>query len=149
MGIILHLVIDGQPIPKARPYTPNRETRRGRKPVSITPEKTKNWETTIRLLGRSAVKIQGAELTDQSLACVAMFRRQTKVKADGDNMLKSLLDGLQGELYFDDHQIRRQHFDVIYGIPDPCIEAWFMPRDDVETYLSLVQYCMAWEGQRV
>ena len=95
---VLHFMIPGQPVPKARPRI---VFRRGRA-HAMTPKRTAEAEATIR----SAVAIQGGAMHhDGPVALLAQFYRHGHRPADLDNLLKLPLDALNGLLWLDDSQV--------------------------------------------
>ena len=109
--------IPGDPVGKGRP----RFARIGRSAVrAFTPAKTKAYETKIGLLAmskRTGTILQGPVSVD----VVAIFKRPKRLmrkkdldgllwhqgKPDLDNVIKSVLDGLNGVIYEDDKQVVR------------------------------------------
>lgn len=106
----VRFVVDGQPIPKARP----RVTRHG----TYTPPKTAAWE---ELVGWSYKQARGPLF--EGLVSVSMgFYRKTHVKVDADNLVKGLLDGLGGVAFHNDSQVRHIVAYVVYGSEEPRAE---------------------------
>lgn len=100
-----YLVIPGKPIPKARHKV--RLYQGGI--VSYTPAKTREFEKAVRAYAlKYRIKRQEGEL-----AVVATF--YTNGPGDVDNLLKSLLDGLNGVAWEDDRQVR-----AVTGIKLEC-----------------------------
>lgn len=93
---MLHLVIPGRPVPKARHQV---RLYRGRV-ITYTPPKTREFEKAVRVYAlKYRVKKQEGDL-----AVVATF--YTSGPGDVDNLLKSLLDGLNGVAWEDDKQVK-------------------------------------------
>jgi len=101
--------ISGQPIPKGRPRVING--------VAHTPERTKTWETRIGWEAR----IAGVMPLEGDLAVTLHFQRQGTGRADLDNLVKSVADGLNGIAYADDTQIVRLTASVEYGSKAPGV----------------------------
>lgn len=100
---MIHLVIPGQPMAKARP-------RRGAHGQFYTPKETIDHEESIAWEARACgVKLTG----DGPVRVRARFfsgRIKKQQIPDLDNLLKALLDGLQkGELFHDDSQVIEIH----------------------------------------
>lgn len=110
----LRFSIPGQPLPKARPRV---NTRTGR---AYTPSKTRAWERTVAWHARLALGAQ--EPLEGDVALALRFRRQTRRRADTDNLVKAVLDGLNGIAYRDDKQIVRVEASVEYGCAEPGVE---------------------------
>lgn len=111
----MHLfTINGQPIPKARPRV---VTRNGRSHTH-TPGNTVAWEQTV---GWSALA-QGVRCMEGDLAVVLHFRRKGKRRADLDNLVKAVTDGLNGIAYRDDTQIVALSATVVYNAKAPGVD---------------------------
>ena len=98
--LIATFEIAGEPVSKSRA----RFTKRGSKTVAYTPQKTKDGETRVALAFRAA----GGRLdpdTEIAYAIHAQFFNGTMQRRDVDNMLKLILDGLNGVAYPDDTQV--------------------------------------------
>lgn len=98
--LVARFEIPGEPVSKARA----RFTKRGSKTVAYTPQKTKDGETRVALAYRAA----GGRLdsdTEAAYAIHARFLNGTMQRRDVDNMLKLILDGLNGIAYPDDTQV--------------------------------------------
>lgn len=106
------LIVPGQPVGKGRP----RFARRGAFIKTYTPAKTKAYEHRVAVFW-SGPKI--ASGTPVRVEVVAIFKRPKRLfrkrdpdelvdclaKPDGDNVLKSVLDALNGVAYEDDNQV--------------------------------------------
>lgn len=92
------LVIPGRPVPKKRP----RLGVRGRRAYIYTPPETKAYEELIKLLAKMTVKepLNG-------LVCVDLKVFVKRPRGDLDNILKSILDGMNGVVYHDDSQVKK------------------------------------------
>jgi len=99
--------VRGQPVPKARP----RVTRHG----VYTPKKTADWEALVGWRYKEA----GGELLNGTVALAVTFYRETRVKADLDNLVKAVGDSLNGIAYGDDNQVRHLEARVLYGCDEP------------------------------
>jgi len=99
------LRIPGKPVPKGRHQV--RLYRGG--VISYTPPKTREFERAVKAY---AVK-QRVKKQDGDLAVVVVF--YTTGTADVDNLLKSLLDGLNGVAWEDDRQVK-----AVAGIKQKC-----------------------------
>ena len=107
------ITVEGDPVGKGRP----RFTRQGR---AYTPKKTKEYETRVR---RAWIETGGPYLDGNIQVHIdAYFRmpsgwsrkkiaemdgKPCTKKPDADNILKSILDGLQGAAFEDDKQVTR------------------------------------------
>lgn len=105
----IQLFIPGQPIPKARPRVING--------YAHTPIRTARWEDTIGWSARAA----GVEPLAGDVSVMVAFRRKGKQRADVDNLLKSVLDGLNGIAFADDKQVVELHATVQYGCASPGV----------------------------
>lgn len=110
-GSIYRFTIEGQPIPKARP-------RLGKKGYAYTPKKTKNYEALVKKSAMLAIP----EPLQGDLFVHIDFYRKGKVKADIDNMVKAILDGLNKVAYADDKQVRQLFASVEYEHNKPCAD---------------------------
>lgn len=98
--LVAHFEVPGEPVSKSRA----RFTKRGSKTVAYTPQKTKDGEKRVALAYRAA----GGRLdpdTEVAYAVHARFLNGTMQRRDVDNMLKLILDGLNGIAYPDDTQV--------------------------------------------
>jgi Holliday junction resolvase RusA-like endonuclease len=90
--------IPGSPVSKER-------ARRGRNGRFYTPAKTRNAENTVVACVRQA--IPGLQVDEASVFRVeVVFHTATRRRRDIDNMLKLLLDALNGVVWHDDSQIQ-------------------------------------------
>jgi crossover junction endodeoxyribonuclease RusA len=93
---ILQFVVEGEPIAKERP-------RLGRGRKTYTPTKTKRYEETV---AEAAKKVMGENALLGGLLQVEItIMRSNGIRADIDNCLKSIFDGMNGQIYYDDSQI--------------------------------------------
>lgn len=99
------LRIPGKPVPKARHQV--RLYRGG--VITYTPAKTREFEKAVRVYAlKHRVKRQEGDL-----AVIAIFH--TSGSGDIDNLLKSLLDGLNGVAWEDDRQVK-----TVIGAKQEC-----------------------------
>lgn len=98
--LVAAFTVDGEPVSKSRA----RFTKRGSKTFAYTPEKTKAGEERVAWTYRSAVK---GSPTDPEIAyrVEAHFFNGTRQRRDVDNMVKLILDGLNGVAWIDDNQV--------------------------------------------
>ena len=87
--------VPGNPVAKQRP----RISRRG----AYTPKKTLDYEAVVAQYAMIAMAGRDMLTGDLSLSMVA--RRGTKHLVDIDNVVKSVMDGMQGVIYANDNQI--------------------------------------------
>jgi hypothetical protein len=105
---MIDLVIYGKPIGKARPrFGRNKHTG---KVVTFTPQQTKNYEQEIATTAQCAMF--GKELMEGPLKVEikAFFFHKTKEgfhvsRPDLDNIIKAILDGLNGVVFKDDASV--------------------------------------------
>lgn len=108
----IEFIIDGNPVPKARPWVTQRGT--------FTPQATKDWET---LVGWSYRQASGPLFP--GLVRVVMhfhYRRKRSERVDIDNLIKSVLDGLNKVAWDDDAQVRFIMADLAYVKENPRVE---------------------------
>lgn len=99
-NLIASFAIDGEPVSKSRA----RFTKRGSKTFAYTPEKTKAGEERVAWAYRASVK---GVPSDPEIAyrVEARFFNGTRQRRDVDNMVKLVLDGLNGVAWIDDNQV--------------------------------------------
>ncbi len=93
------LVLDVAPVPCARPRVVRQA---GRKPRTIMPRRTVEFEQALRIAARSA--LPKGWRTDGSFALELVVRRARR-SGDIDNFCKSVMDGLTGVAWADDSQV--------------------------------------------
>jgi Holliday junction resolvase RusA-like endonuclease len=116
MSKFIRFFIPGKPEPKGRP----RFTRSGR---TYTPLKTQEWENTV---GLTAIQHKPTELWTGPIACGLVFQlpkplKHPKkkilrhiVKPDLDNVIKAILDAMEGIIFKGDQQIYRLYTEKIF-----------------------------------
>ena len=108
----MRFVVPGQPLPKARP--------RIGKNGAYTPQKTLAYENTIGWCVRA--EMADFEPLRGDIGIKLDFYRKGRRRADLDNMIKSVLDGLNGILFEGDKQVCRLVASVVYGSKQPRVE---------------------------
>lgn len=83
--------VEGNPIPKARARSANGH--------HYTPARTRQYETKVRIAARHLPCLDGP------VKVRATFYREDAVPCDLDNLLKSILDGINRQAFKDDRQI--------------------------------------------
>lgn len=104
------LFVEGQPIPKARP-----RVSKGR---AFTPKKSRHYATHVGWRARIAGVVC---LLDGDVRLTLTFLRKGKRRADLDNLVKNVMDGLNGIAYDDDKQVTDLHASVVYGVDSPGV----------------------------
>jgi len=107
----VHFRVRGNPTPKARP-------RRGRGGQFYTPKKTKQYETWVKA---SFMSVYEPVLDAKHNWEVDIEVCYTKWCGDIDNIMKSLLDGLNGVLWMDDKQVRSAKIALVKVDDNPCV----------------------------
>jgi len=120
--------IYGEPVPKGRP----RFSTRGKFPVAYTPEKTKAYEFEVGMMALGAMggskPLEGAleafiyvtfpvpasYSKKRTEACLSNSEKHTK-KPDLDNVIKSVIDGMDKIVFENDSQITSIHAAKVYG----------------------------------
>lgn len=112
------LVVPGEGVPKARP-------RLNRKTMTLyTPKNTKVYEDCVALVAKASRARYNREV---ALAVEITIYTAKKSPPDGDNVEKSILDGMQrGGLLEDDAQICDCHWRVV-GSDNPRVEVLVTP----------------------
>jgi Holliday junction resolvase RusA-like endonuclease len=120
--------IYGIPIPKGRP----RFSTRGKFPVAYTPEKTKNYESDVGMMAKAAMgaskplegaleafiyvtfSVPASYSKKRTEACLSNSEKHIK-KPDLDNVIKSVIDGMDKIVFENDSQITSIHATKVYG----------------------------------
>jgi Holliday junction resolvase RusA-like endonuclease len=120
--------IYGEPVPKGRP----RFSTRGKFPVAYTPEKTKIYESDVGMMAKAAMgasePLEGAleafiyvtfavpasYSKKRTEACLSGQEKHTK-KPDLDNVIKSVIDGMDKIVFENDSQFTSIHATKVYG----------------------------------
>ena len=128
MSISIMFTVYGTPTPKGRP----RFSTRGKFPVAYTPEKTKAYEFEVGMMALAAMggtkPLEGAleafiyityavpeSYSKKRLeACLNGLEKHTK-KPDLDNVIKSVIDGMDKIVFDNDSQIISIHATKVYG----------------------------------
>ena len=128
MSISIMFTVYGTPTPKGRP----RFSTRGKFPVAYTPEKTKAYEFEVGMMALAAMggtkPLEGAleafiyityavpeSYSKKRLeACLSGSEKHTK-KPDLDNVIKSVIDGMDKIVFDNDSQIISIHATKVYG----------------------------------
>lgn len=128
MTFQLVFCVYGNPVPKGRP----RFAKRGNFVQTYTPEKTKNYESEVAMMAKAAMgaseALEGAleafiyvtyavpasYSKKRSEACLSGLEKHTK-KPDLDNVVKSVVDGMDKIVFLNDSQITSIHATKVYG----------------------------------
>lgn len=126
--IQIMFTIYGEPVPKGRP----RFSTRGKFPVAYTPEKTKNYESEVGMMAKAAMgaskPLEGAleafiyvtfavpasYSKKRTEACLSNSEKHTK-KPDLDNVIKSVIDGMDKIVFENDSQFTSIHATKVFG----------------------------------
>ena len=126
--IQIMFTVYGEPVAKGRP----RFSTRGKFPVAYTPEKTKAYEFEVGMMALAAMggtkPLEGAleafiyityavpeSYSKKRLeACLSGLEKHTK-KPDLDNVIKSVIDGMDKIVFDNDSQITSIHATKVYG----------------------------------
>ena len=130
-GCYVEFVVEGNPIPKARPVT---KFRGGGRVRTFTPATTAAWESVVAFAANRAM--QGREPLRGDVAVELHFYRDSRACCDFDNLAKAVLDAIQhsadapfGIVILDDVQVVEAH---IYKAVDPArprveVRVWQLP----------------------
>ena len=113
-GTRAQFTVHGNPVPKARP----RVISKGNKTWTYTPKRSIDWEERVGWAYREA---QGAQF-DGTVSITLRFFRRTRRKTDLDNLIKAVLDGLNGIAWADDAQVRHLAAELRTDKDDPRVE---------------------------
>ena len=113
-------VLKGAPVPKERP----RVTRNG----TYTPQRTLDHEEKLAAQFRRANVGFGLPDPLFEFELTVNFVKARNGRPDIDNMLKCLMDGLQGTVYKDDAQVTKVIMDEWVEPKDPRTEVWLRRR---------------------
>ena len=126
--ISIMFTVYGEPVAKGRP----RFSTRGKFPVAYTPEKTKTYEAEVGLMAKAAMgatkTLEGAleafiyvtfpvpasYSKKRTEACLNETEKHIK-KPDLDNVVKSVIDGMDKVVFNNDSQIMSIHATKVYG----------------------------------
>jgi Holliday junction resolvase RusA-like endonuclease len=126
--IQIMFTVYGHPVAKGRP----RFSTRGKFPVAYTPEKTKTYESEVGMMAKVAMgaskALEGAleafiyvtfpvpasYSKKRTEACLNDFEKHTK-RPDLDNVIKSVIDGMDKIVFDNDSQITSIHATKVYG----------------------------------
>jgi Holliday junction resolvase RusA-like endonuclease len=113
---MIDLVIHGKPVGKARP----RFSRRGNKVVTFTPRETQIYEQNIKALAQVAMLGKNMFEGPVKVTIKAYFSHKKKTgwhvsRPDLDNVVKAILDGLNGVVFADDASVAQLVASKEYG----------------------------------
>jgi Holliday junction resolvase RusA-like endonuclease len=113
---MIDLVIHGKPVGKARP----RFSRRGNKVVTFTPRETQIYEQNVKSLAQVAMLGKAMLEGPVKVTITAYFAHKKKTgwhisRPDIDNVVKAILDGLNGVVFADDAVVAQLVASKYYG----------------------------------
>jgi len=113
---MIDLVIHGKPVGKARP----RFSRRGNKVVTFTPRETQIYEQNVKSLAQVAMLGKVMLEGPVKVTITAYFAHKKKTgwhisRPDIDNVVKAILDGLNGVVFADDAVVAQLVASKHYG----------------------------------
>jgi len=106
--VIATCVIHDNPVPKERVRVTDHGT--------FTPAKTAAWEERVGWAYKGKAHFEGPVLVR------LRFYRETHRTVDLDNLVKAVLDGLNGVAYDDDSQVVRIEAELLYDHANPRVE---------------------------
>ena len=128
MTFMVTYIVYGEPVGKGRP----RFARRGKFTSTYTPEKTKNYESEVGMMAKAAMgasePLEGAleafiyvtfavpasYSKKRTEACLSGQEKHTK-KPDLDNVVKSVIDGMDKIVFENDSQFTSIHATKVFG----------------------------------
>lgn len=116
MGQVIDMVIYGKPMPKGRP----RFSRRGGKVVTYTPRDTEIYEMNVKALAQLAMMNKDMFEGPVKVTITAYFAHKKKTgwhisRPDLDNIVKAIMDGLNGVVFSDDAAVAQLVASKQYG----------------------------------
>ncbi len=112
MNNMITFRIDEQPLPKQRPRFGNGK--------AYTPAKTKAYEERVGWACAMSMREHDVNMLQGDVSIKVTFMRKGKRRADLDNMVKAIKDGINDIAYVDDKQVTSLHCEVRYGQKTPC-----------------------------
>jgi Holliday junction resolvase RusA-like endonuclease len=110
----VHFTIPVQPLPKKRPRFNSTGKRK-----AYTDSRTLAYEQTVAT--HAMIAMQSKDVLQGDLQVVLHFHRKGKKRADLDNLIKAVWDGMNGIVYEDDKQIVKATTQVSYGAEEPSV----------------------------
>jgi len=99
--VVAKFIVEGEPVSKSRA----RFTKRGSRTFAYTPHKTHDGEKAIARAFRAAMPADYEPDGEYHFGVSASFFNASRQRRDVDNMLKLVLDGLNGIAWADDNQV--------------------------------------------
>lgn len=99
--VVASFIVEGEPVSKSRA----RFTKRGSKMFAYTPQKTYDGEQAVARAFRTAAPVTYEADAEYHFGVSAAFFNASRQRRDVDNMLKLILDGLNGVAWADDNQV--------------------------------------------
>ena len=113
---IFELTVEGNPIPKGRPRVMDGHT--------YTPQATRDYEALVR----EAAALEWKQKPMRGpLSLKLTFYRANRRRADLDNLMKAVVDALQGIVLFDDNQIATALIHKHVDCERPRVEIMIIP----------------------
>lgn len=103
--------VEGNPLPKQSAEFGNKR--------AWTPQRIKNWQDMVSVRAREAMRGYGP--FEFLIKAKLVFLRETHHNADGGNLEKPVLDGMNGICYIDDKQVKEMHRWTSYNKHKPGV----------------------------
>lgn len=118
-GRLVTFIVHGPPVPKGRPRT----FTRGKVTRTITPQRTRDYESMVAEHALSALRVQhgGSWPMDARMHVMVDAYMPTRRLVDVDNLAKAALDAMNGVVYDDDSQVSRLTIERHYDPTNPRI----------------------------
>lgn len=122
VGSVIEFTIPGDPVPKGRP----KSARIGNRAILYTPKKTRAYEAYIASAAKDYTPSGGLLEGPLRVSLSFYFKRPKSLskkclyhvkRPDIDNIIKSILDALEGVIYKNDSQVVELHATKSYGDP--------------------------------
>lgn len=114
----INIVVKGNPIPKARP----RVISGGR--ITYTPHRTKAWEETVGWVAKEVMNGHAPISIADPIEVEMIFFRESAHACDVDNLIKAVMDGLEGVVFENDRQVCRLTGEKRLDKLNPRVEIW-------------------------
>lgn len=110
------------PVAKQRPRTYRTKSGETR---TVTPKKTQDYEK--QVARHASISRNSPDMLTGELSVSIIIRRKTAHRADIDNIVKAVMDGMEGVLYKNDSQVMELYSRLYRKDPNPGIDVIVKP----------------------